>query len=228
MRLVALESWRHRSIVIGEDLGTVAPGFRERLAARGILGMQVLWFEQDEEQNYLAASEWSPDAMATTSTHDLPTVAGWWAGRDNEWRGQLGLFKANQSLESEQQARRGERAKLATTLGLLGSAPTTETLDAADIPASQVLNACVHHLGSTPAPLVLLPVEDALGLEEQANLPNTVDEHPNWRRRWTANANDLLVSDEVRQRLAELTHARKAISQGKSSRSALFGRSTHE
>lgn len=208
LRLVALESWRHRAIVIGEDLGTVAPGFRQQLAARGILGMQVLWFEQDETQHFLAASDWSADAMATSSTHDLPTVAGWWAGRDIEWRSHLGLLKATQSAESEQQARRLERAKLASTLGLLGATPTTETLEAADIQASKVLDACVRHLGRTPAPLLLLPVEDALGLEEQANLPNTVDEHPNWSRRWSAEANDLLASNEVRQRLAELARAR--------------------
>lgn len=228
LRLVALESWRHRGIVIGEDLGTVAPGFRQRLTARGILGMQVLWFEQDEELNYLADSDWNPNAMATTSTHDLPTVAGWWAGRDIEWRSHLGLLKETQSAESEQLVRRRERAKLAGTLGLLGLTPTTETLEAADIPASQVLNACARHLGGTPAPLILLPVEDALGLEEQANLPNTVDEHPNWRRRWASDANDLLASDEVRQRLAELAHTRKATTNGKPSRSLLFGRSTHE
>lgn len=228
LRLVALESWRHRAIVIGEDLGTVAPGFRQHLTARGILGMQVLWFEQDEGHNYLAASDWNPNAMATTSTHDLPTVAGWWAGRDIEWRSHLGLLKETQSAESEQLARRQERAKLASTLGLLGATPTTETLDAADIPASQVLDACARHLAGTPAPLFLLPVEDALGLEEQANLPNTVDEHPNWRRRWASNANDLLASDEVRQRLAELARTRKAIAHDKPSRSALFGRSTHE
>jgi len=228
LRLVALESWRHRGIVIGEDLGTVAPGFRERLSARGILGMQVLWFEQDEAHNFLAASDWNPNTMATSSTHDLPTVAGWWAGRDIEWRSRLGLLKETQSAESERLARRQERAKLAATLGLLGVKPTTETLEAADIPASQVLDACARHLAATPAPLLLLPVEDALGLEEQANLPNTVDEHPNWRRRWASDANDLLTSDEVRQRLAALTRARKATSSDKPSRSALPGKSTHE
>lgn len=228
LRLVALESWRHRGIVIGEDLGTVAPGFREHLSARGILGMQVLWFEQDEAHNFLAASDWNPNVMATSSTHDLPTVAGWWVGRDIEWRSRLGLLKETQSAESERLARRQERAKLAATLGLLGVKPTTETLEAADIPASQVLDACARHLAATPAPLLLLPVEDALGLEEQANLPNTVDEHPNWRRRWASDANDLLTSDEVRQRLAALTRARKSTSPGKPSRSALFGKSTHE
>lgn len=208
LRLVALESWRHRAIVIGEDLGTVVPGFRQQLAARGILGMQVLWFEQDEKQHFLAARGWSADAMATSSTHDLPTVAGWWAGRDIEWRSQLGLLKATQSAESEQQARRLARAQLASTLGLLGATPTTDTLEAADIQASKLLDACARHLGRTPAPLILLPVEDALGLEEQANLPNTVNEHPNWSRRWSVEANHLLASDEVRHRLAELAHAR--------------------
>lgn len=228
LRLVALESWRHRAIVVGEDLGTVAPGFRQKLAARGILGMQVLWFEQDEESHYLTARQWSPDALATTSTHDLPTVAGWWAGRDIEWRDRLGLFKANQSLKSEQQARRHERAKLATTLGLLGSTPTTQTLEAADIPASQMLDACARHLGSTSAPLVLLPVEDVLGLEEQANLPNSTAEHPNWRRRWTTDASDLLASDEVRQRLGALARSRKSALKEQASPSALFGRPPHE
>lgn len=228
LRLVALESCRHRAIVIGEDLGTVAPGFRQKLAARGILGMQVLWFEQDEESNYLAASRWSADALATTSTHDLPTVAGWWAGRDIEWRDRLGLFKADQSLESEQQARRHERAKLATTLGLLGSKPTTQTLEAADIPASQVLDACARHLGGTSAPLVLLPVEDVLGLEEQANLPNSTAEHPNWRRRWATDASDLLASDEVHQRLGALALSRSGELKEPTSQSALLGRPTHE
>ena len=228
LRLVALESWRHRGIVIGEDLGTVAPGFRERLTERGILGMQVLWFEQDEAHDYLAASDWNPHAMATSSTHDLPTVAGWWAGRDIEWRSRLGLLKETQSAESEQLARRRERAKLAATLGLLGVKPTTETLEAADIPASQVLNACARHLAATPAPLLLLPVEDALGLEEQANLPNTVNEHPNWCRRWSSQATDLLISDEVRQRLALLARTRNTASQNRTPPASQFGRTTHE
>ncbi len=228
LRLIALESWRYRGIVIGEDLGTVAPGFRQRLGARGILGMQVLWFEQDEENNFLPARQWSPEAMATTSTHDLPTVAGWWAGRDIEWRSRLGLLKETQTAASEQQVRCQERAKLAATLGLLGTTPAAQTLEAADIPVSKVLDACARHLGSTAAPLLLLPVEDALGLEEQANLPNTVDEHPNWRRRFTAEAGQLLVSDETRKRLATLDQARKAATANPPSHSALHGSSAHE
>ncbi|MHB0775742.1 4-alpha-glucanotransferase [Halomonas sp. WWR20] len=208
LRLVALESWRHRGIVIGEDLGTVAPGFREQLTARGILGMQVLWFEQDEEENFLPAEFWSNGAMATTSTHDLPTVAGWWAGKDIDWRSSLELLGDDQSEAGERQARREARAKLADTLGLTSHQQGPETLEAADFPASRVLDASARHIGRTPAPLVLLPVEDVLGLEEQANLPGTLDEHPNWRRRWMAEAADLLSPAEVQQRLEALAHAR--------------------
>ncbi|WP_447553814.1 4-alpha-glucanotransferase [Vreelandella sp. EE22] len=209
LRLVALESWRHRAIVIGEDLGTVAPGFREKLAARGILGMQVLWFEQDDEQRFLSADQWSSKALATTSTHDLPTVAGWWAGRDIQWRSRLGLLKPTQSEESEAQARQEERVRLATTLGLLGDPPAPKGLEAADIPTSQVLEASLEHLATTQAPLVLIPVEDVLGLEEQANVPNSGEGHPNWRRRLAADTPSLLDCPEIRQRLERLTRARR-------------------
>ncbi|QJQ95827.1 MULTISPECIES: 4-alpha-glucanotransferase [Halomonadaceae] len=208
LRLVALESWRHHGIVIGEDLGTVAPGFREELASRRILGMQVLWFEQDEQGDFLAADDWTGEAMATTSTHDLPTVAGWWAGRDIEWRSRLKLLDEQQTAATEQQARREARAKLAATVGLAGHGKGPVTLEAADYPVSRVLDACARHIGATAAPLVLLPVEDALGLEEQANLPGTLDEHPNWRRRWNSEASELLGSPEVRHRLTLLHETR--------------------
>lgn len=209
LRLVALESWRHRAIVIGEDLGTVAPGFSERLARYGILGMSVLWFERDDRGEFLPPDEWSQDAIATSSTHDLPTLAGWWAGRDIVWRSGLGLLADDQDAQSEQAERGKDRALLARSLRLVNMHAATKTLDAAELPASRVLDACVERLGSTPAPLTLLPVEDVLGLEEQANLPGTLDEHPNWRRRWADHASQLLTSDEVRQRLAKLAEARR-------------------
>ena len=210
LRLVALESWRHRAIVIGEDLGTVADGFRQRLEERGILGMRVLWFERDDEGTFLPPAQWSPEAMATSSTHDLPTLAGWWAGRDIEWRSRFGLLADDQDADSEQAERERDRARLASSLQLLDEDTPASALCAADLPVSQVLDACVCRLGLTPAPLTLLPVEDALGLEEQANLPGTLDEHPNWRRRWKDDANQLLNSSEVRQRLASLAQARRA------------------
>ncbi|MCA8105554.1 4-alpha-glucanotransferase [Burkholderia sp. BCCIQ04A] len=86
VRLVALEAARHRAIAIGEDLGTVPAGLRERLSAQGVAGMRVLWFERDANGAFRPPSAWDRDAIATTSTHDLPTVAGWWRGVDLGWR----------------------------------------------------------------------------------------------------------------------------------------------
>ncbi|USB88925.1 4-alpha-glucanotransferase, partial [Burkholderia cenocepacia] len=86
VRIVALEAARHRAIAIGEDLGTVPAGLRERLGAQGVAGMRVLWFERDAQGAFRPPSAWDRDAIATTSTHDLPTVAGWWRGVDLGWR----------------------------------------------------------------------------------------------------------------------------------------------
>ncbi|KUY71315.1 4-alpha-glucanotransferase [Burkholderia sp. RF4-BP95] len=86
VRLVALEAARHRAVAIGEDLGTVPEGFRERLGAQGIAGMRVLWFEREADRAFRPPSAWDRDTIAMTSTHDLPTVAGWWRGVDLEWR----------------------------------------------------------------------------------------------------------------------------------------------
>jgi 4-alpha-glucanotransferase len=86
VRLVALEAARHRAVAIGEDLGTVPAGLRERLGAQGIAGMRVLWFEREADGAFRAPAAWDRDTIAMTSTHDLPTVSGWWRGVDLEWR----------------------------------------------------------------------------------------------------------------------------------------------
>ncbi|EPM81043.1 4-alpha-glucanotransferase, partial [Pseudomonas syringae pv. actinidiae ICMP 18804] len=89
LRLLSLESWRHKAIVLGEDLGTVPEGLSEKLSARAILGMRVLLFEQNNGQ-FKPILDWSDQALATTSTHDLPTLAGWLSELDIEWNARLG------------------------------------------------------------------------------------------------------------------------------------------
>ncbi|WP_414448107.1 4-alpha-glucanotransferase [Burkholderia sp. 22PA0099] len=86
LRLVALESSRHRAIAIGEDLGTVPDGLRDQLAGRGVAGMRVLWFERDAGGAFRPPERWDHDVAAMPSTHDLPTIAGWWRGVDLAWR----------------------------------------------------------------------------------------------------------------------------------------------
>lgn len=202
-RLVALESHRRRAIVIGEDLGTVPEGFREKLSARGILGMKVLWFERHGDW-FTRADHYSRDAIAVTGTHDLPTVAGWWKGRDIDWRVPLGIVGEGQTEASEREARGRDRHAIWQAIAPEGTGPNA-TPEAADT----VVEAALSFIGRTPAPLVVIPVEDALALEEQPNLPGTVDEHPNWRRRLAPQAADMLDNAAVHRRLSALDRARK-------------------
>jgi 4-alpha-glucanotransferase len=170
--LLALESWRHRCVVIGEDLGVVPPGIRATLAARGVLGTDVLQFNRDAEGRFIAPQRWRPLAVATSTTHDLPTTKGWLSGRDLAWRQGLQEAPAAQLQATVQWAGRvRDIAALRAALQEAGVGQGEPRLDVLAFTARSA--AC----------LALLPVEDALGLEEQPNLPGTTDSHPNWQRR---------------------------------------------
>jgi 4-alpha-glucanotransferase len=190
LNLLALESHRHHAVVIGEDLGTVPPGFRSRLRRAGIAGMDVLWFERTR-LNFRKPSRWRADAVAMTTTHDLPTLAGWWIGEDIRTRRALGL-----GTPGEDQARAQDRVRLwraVNKAGVAGDMPPT------DHPAP-VVDAALGYVAQSPSPLMLAPLEDLLGLSEQPNLPGTIDEHPNWRRRLGVPARELFESPAVQAR----------------------------
>jgi 4-alpha-glucanotransferase len=201
LRLLALESHRHQAIVLGEDLGTVAEGLREKLIARSILGMRVLLFEQDNT-HFKPILDWPDNALATTSTHDLPTLNGWWHGRDIDWNARLGLVDATGEIEWRQHRER-EREGLRRVLS-----EDPQNFREESHETDQVLDAAIRFLGHTRAPLVLLPLEDALGIEQQANLPGTIDTHPNWSRRLPGASEALLDDPDAARRLELLACAR--------------------
>jgi 4-alpha-glucanotransferase len=201
LRLLTLESHRHQAIVLGEDLGTVPDGLREKLIARSILGMRVLLFEQDNA-HFKPILDWPDNALATTSTHDLPTLNGWWHGRDIDWNARLSLIDASGEIEWRQHRER-EREGLRRVLG-----EDPQNFREESHETDQVLDASVRFLGHTRAPLVLLPLEDALGIEQQANLPGTIDTHPNWSRRLSGDSEALLDDPDAARRLELLACAR--------------------
>ncbi len=198
LRLIKLESLRHRAIVLAEDLGTVPEGFQDRLRDAGIDGMRVLWFERDEAQHFVPPAAWTPRAVAMTSTHDLATLAGWWSGRDIEWRTDLHLVADHDAAIAEREA---DREAIWSSLCQSGAADGERP--ASDVPARFVDAACAY-VGRSACELVMLPIEDALGLPEQPNLPGTLHEHPNWRRRLPATVDKVLEEHATRQRLAAL------------------------
>ena len=203
LRLTALESARHCAIVIGEDLGTVPPGFSAQLDACGMLGIRVLAFQKDGS-GFLPPASWPAGAMATTSTHDLATVAGWWKQRDIDWRENMDLLDPTISVSAHRAGRETEKQALWDALRLAGATNKTQ----AQVPDEAPLEEVLQFTGSTPACLVMVPLEDALGLVEQPNMPGTVHTHPNWQQRIPGNSATLLDEPQVRQRLAILQRGR--------------------
>ncbi len=202
MRLIALESLRHRAIVLAEDLGTVPEGFQDRLRDNGTFGMRVLWFERDGGR-FVPPAEWTREASAMTTTHDLPTVAGWWGGRDIDWRAQLGLSRDE---AEERRERAGDRDALWQAMRLSGAADGAQP---GPEETGRVVDAACLHVSGAASELVMLPVEDALALVEQPNLPGTTSGHPNWQRRLAGKVADLLDAPEVVTRLRVLDAVRR-------------------
>jgi 4-alpha-glucanotransferase len=199
LRLITLESQTHQAIILGEDLGTLPDGYQDRLDDAGIAGLRVMWFERTG-QHFNPPARWTKSAVAMTSTHDLPTVAGWWRGTDIEWRNKLHM--AGDSVET----RAADRAELWAAFQDSGAAagPMPDEDDGA-----AAADAACAHLGRAGCALALLPVEDAYAAADQPNLPGTTDEHPNWRRRLPRSAEDILGQPDVSARLSALDKARQ-------------------
>ncbi|WP_376100215.1 4-alpha-glucanotransferase [Roseomonas sp. CCTCC AB2023176] len=207
LRLVALESQRHGAVVVGEDLGTLPEGFREQLDSAGVMGLRVLWFEQRQDKSFIPPAQWSPGAVAVTTTHDLPTVAGWWKGRDILRRAELGLFGEGNDGAEQRDERVRDRRLMWDALCAAGSAEGDMPDEAR---ATAVVDAAARHVGRAACTLALLPLEDALAQEEQPNLPGTTEGHPNWRRRMPGEAATLLDPADVTARVAAFAKARSS------------------
>ncbi|GGB88348.1 4-alpha-glucanotransferase [Novosphingobium endophyticum] len=201
LRLLALESHRERALVIAEDLGTMPSGFREAISHRAILGMGVLWFERHYDGRFRAPDEYAVTSIAMTGTHDTPTVAGWWRGRDIDWGWRLGRASDTGSRQADEDAREHERDRLWSAIGHDQPRPAPDE-------TPPVVDAAIAHVAASDSPLAIVPLEDLLGLEEQPNLPGTIREHPNWRRRLPRPLGDMLDEPRVAGRLAELNAAR--------------------
>jgi 4-alpha-glucanotransferase len=214
VRLVALESRRHRCAVIGEDLGTVPEGFRERMQAADILSYRLLVFERRHDGSFIPPHEYPSLASASVTTHDLPTLKGYWLGRDIEWRERLRQYPNYDARNAARGDRARERRLLLDALireGVLPPGAAGELLPADDRPVfTHALVEAVHrYLGHAAARLMLVQIEDAADEVEQANLPGTVDEHPNWRRKLSSRVEDILGDAWFAQLAAAINEARE-------------------
>ncbi|MFF2655314.1 4-alpha-glucanotransferase [Streptomyces sp. NPDC058045] len=181
LAVLSLEAHRAGAVVVGEDLGTVAPGVRETLREHGVLGTSVLWFERDWDGAEgggapLGPERWRGDCLATVTTHDLPPTASRLTGEYVELRHRLGLGARPLAEErAEAEAERTEWLALLDRLGLLTAEPGGERGEEAAVLALH------RFLARTPARLIGVWLPDAVGDRRPQNLPGTCAEYPNWR-----------------------------------------------
>jgi (1->4)-alpha-D-glucan 1-alpha-D-glucosylmutase len=191
--LLALESQRNRCLVIGEDLGTVPDAVRAALAPLGVLSYHLLYFEKTSAGEFKPPADYPRQTLVAVSTHDLPTLAGFWEGRDLQQRIKLDLFPSDALREQQILGRSEDRARLLFALEREKLLPEGVTADPASVPAmSDRLARAIHrYVARSPAQVMTVQLEDVLGQLEQANLPGTTDERPNWRCKLTLGLEEL-------------------------------------
>jgi len=199
--LLALEATRAQALIVAEDLGTMPWDFGEAIAEKHLAGMRVLWFERAADDGFIGPRDYAPETVAMTGTHDTTTVAGWWKGRDLDWAEKLGRLADGETRDDAESRRAWDRGLLWATIG------DTPERPAPDDP-EPVVAAALAHIGRAGSRLAIAPLEDLLALEEQPNLPGTITEHPNWRRRLDAPLDDLLAEPDTAQRIEALAEAR--------------------
>ncbi len=173
--VLALESFRARCLVVGEDLGTVPAGFREKMAPANVLSYRVLWFERSGD-DFAPPEAYPQKAVACASTHDLPTLAGWRLGADIDEKAALGLMTP-EAAEKERARRAADIARLLKALAAQGLAPTNPASD-------EDFAAAIHaYVAKTPSALAMIQVDDLLSEKIAVNLPGTDRERRNWRRK---------------------------------------------
>ncbi|MDX2251015.1 MAG: 4-alpha-glucanotransferase [Nitrospira sp.] len=213
LAILALESVRAKVLVIGEDLGTVPDWVRQRLGTAGVLSYRVFYFERTWEGGWKPPGAYPSQSLAVAATHDLPTLTGYWDGADIETRAELGFFSSVETKMSALAERQREKAAIMAALRSEGLWPPGLPGNAAHGPAmTWELARAIHvYLARTPAWLVLANVEDVIGARAQTNVPGTVDEHPNWRRKLIPTVEELIRDDRFKQLAAELRSLRPLV-----------------
>lgn len=182
--ILALESQRNRCLVVGEDLGTVPEGVPAALQPMGVLSTRLLYLERQENGRLQPPRAYPANAVAAVTTHDLPTLAGFWQGLDIDLRERLHLFPDDEVRDQQVIRRSEDRAQLLVALAGEGVLPAGASVQPVAYPelTAELAVAVYTYLARAPSRLLLLQLEDGFGVREQANLPGTVEPtYPSWR-----------------------------------------------
>ncbi|OAN13187.1 4-alpha-glucanotransferase [Photobacterium jeanii] len=209
MSILALESHRHACTVIGEDLGTVPDEIVDQLAEAGIHSYKVFFFETAEDGGYYSPSHYPNQSMATLCTHDMPTLRGFWHCDDLKMGEELGLYPDSEQLKGLFDSRAESKQKILDSLSWHGYLPQGVGHNAAYVPMDRILSEGMQlHLAAGSSALLSLQLEDWLEMDKPVNIPGTVNEYPNWRRKLSTTLDDLFTRQDIIDLTRRLTETR--------------------
>jgi 4-alpha-glucanotransferase len=207
MSVLALESERHGCLVVGEDLGTVPSEMSQAMAERAVYSYRVLLFEKRADGSFLRPDEYPRRSIATVTTHDLPTLSGYWSASDIALRRRLALYPSEESRAQVERERERDRAALLAALAAAGLEPME--CDASAASYGEEFSRAVHvYLARSSAALVALQAEDLVGMADPVNVPGTSDEHANWQRKMKCSVEEMFAGGPVQVTLRDVQSAR--------------------
>ncbi|WP_269520308.1 4-alpha-glucanotransferase [Alteromonas sp. BMJM2] len=211
--ILALESHRNESLVIGEDLGTVPEEIRSKLAQNGVYSYRVFFFEQAEDGGFYSPSHYPEQSMSTLTTHDMPTLIGFWHCLDLELGKEIGLYPTDDILQTLYADRHENKQEILNTLHGHHSIPEHVGHDVNVTGMNRELNNGMQiHMAGGSSALLSLQLEDWLEMDKPVNIPGTFNEYPNWRRKLTQNIESIFESHDINELASKLTAARKQAS----------------
>jgi 4-alpha-glucanotransferase len=208
--ILALESQRHQTIIVGEDLGTVPSEIRTKLAEQGILSYRVFLFEQAHDGGFFSPEHYPTQSLAALTTHDIPTLRGYWHCED------LALAKTLQLYDDEQfpqlyDQRLSDKQAILNSLHGHGALPVGHSTDAVHTGMHDALNhALQRHMARGNSAMLSLQLEDWLDMADPVNVPGTSTEYPNWQRKLTHTLEEIFSDPALITLGEELTAARQS------------------
>ncbi|GAB2682847.1 4-alpha-glucanotransferase [Aliiglaciecola aliphaticivorans] len=207
--ILALESQRHRSLVIGEDLGTVPEEIRVKLAENGVYSYRVFFFEQAKDGGFYSPSDYPIQSMSTLTTHDMPTLSGYWHCYDLELGKELGLYPTEEILSGLYASRHNNKQQILDSLHGHHAIPEWIDRKVDNLGMSKELNYDMQiHMATGSSALLSLQLEDWLQMNKPVNIPGTFKEYPNWKRKLNQDLEHIFSDLEMTLLAKKLTEAR--------------------
>jgi len=204
LAIVILESHRRQCLVIGEDLGTLPPGLREALAAAKLYSYRLCYFEREHDGHYRRPEDYPAAAVAAVSTHDLPTLAGFWSSADIKLREKFGFLPQQEDQERAHAERDRDRGRLIEAMRATGL-PADDQSDVAP-------RLAIHRfVARSRSRLVVVQIDDAIEEPDQINVPGTHLEYPNWQRRYMSTLAEIFADRRAQDLFAAMREERPAV-----------------